>query len=547
MRVADYIAQYLQQQGVSEIFMLSGTGSIHLDDAFANCRGMRYYCARHEAAAVMMAEASAKLNNRIGVVVATTGPGGMNALSGLVECWVDSTPVLVVSGQVESRWISPGVRSFGVQGFDITSTARPITKYCARVDDPRRIRYHLERALYESHSGRPGPVWLDVPTDIQAQEIEPDALEGFEPPSMPETPPADYTDLLRQLGAAARPLLVIGQGVRQAGMVSQIKALAERLGMPVVTSRLGQDLLPASHPLYFGLGGIKGRPEAAAIMRRCDFVLAIGSSLAHSFSAGFFERGDGQVPVAMVDIDPAEIRKGPLEVRFPLVMDLTAFMDGFSAALNQKPLPDWSAWLTECKHLRREHAVDYGSHVGNPINSYYFLQQLEQKTDRRHIFVSDAGGCYYITGQVLGFDNGQRELTSGAFASMGVALPLAIGAAASEPQAEIIVIVGDGSIELNIQELKTASQYRLNIKLFVINNGGYASIRDSQDASCGGRYTESGEILKFSNVAVGFVLPFYLIDDYARIGEDVDAILARPGPMLVEVVCDSHQQMLSCQ
>ncbi len=549
MRVADFIADRLHAHGVREIFMLSGTGSIHLDDAFARHPGIEFYCARHEGAATMMAVGSAKLSERLGVVVVTTGPGGTNAISGVVESWVDSVPILVLSGQVESSCLAP-TRSFGVQGFDIVPAVATFTKYAHRVEDPSSIGEHLERAITLAGEGRPGPTWLDVPADVQAAEV---ALEAPAAPAgsrAPNAPPAAelerrLDEAVQLLRAAARPLLIVGQGVRQAGAAESFARLVEEIGAPVVASRIAQDLLPFGHPLFLGQGGARGRRPAAQAMREADFVLSLGCSLAQSL-LGEGEQGLATTAtLAMVDFDPAEIAKLGERVQLPIEADVGVAIAGLRQRWSQQPQPDWSTWREVCARGKRLLPTVPPERRGDPIDSYHFAEVLESWTDRHHVFVSDAGGAYYATGQALRFERGQREVTSAAFASMGVALPLAVGAAVADPAAQVLVVTGDGSIETDVQELRTISQYELEIKVFVLNNGGYASIRDSQDAMCGGLYTDTFPILDFARVAAAFGLPYSRIEHSATMSKLIGEILATPGPGLVEVVCDPDQAMIS--
>jgi len=551
VRVADYIARFLERQGVTDVFMLSGTGSIYLDDALLLNGTLRYTCARHEAAAVVMAEASARMKCGLGCAVVTTGPGGVNAIGGLVEAWVDSCPVLVISGQVERRHYVAGTRAFGVQGFDIVEIARGMTKYASRVTVPERIRYHLERAAHLATSGRPGPVWLDIPTDVQRAVIDPEGLEGFEPDHADARPAiaassldADLEAIVGSLQASRRPLIILGQGVRQAQAVDSFLRLLEVTGAPFVSSRLALDVVSFAHPQHMGLGGIRGRRHVMRLMRQCDFALSLGASLSPAFVGENFDAFAPGTTVVMVDLDPAETSKAGVPVARRVHHDVKSVIEGLLSRIPRDGSPKPRAWLEHCQAEKQCHPTVIDLYRGDPINSYHFIERLEDHSGPGDVFVSDAGGSYYCTGQVLRFERRQRELTSGTFASMGVALPLAIGAAATDRNARILVVTGDGSIELHIQELKTVSQAQLTIKVFVINNGGYASIRDSQDAACGGRYTDHCEPLDFRKVAAAFGLSYHLLQREEELDAHLPAILAEPGPALIEVACDRAQEMI---
>ena len=546
MKVAEYLANYIANLGVKEVFMLSGTGSVHLDDAFAFQEKITHVCARHEAAAVYMAEAAAKLSGKIGVVISTTGPGGTNAISGIVEAWVDSTPVLVISGQVNTEQISAGIRSFGVQGFNIIENVKHITKYAVQVTDPQSVKYHLEKAIHLANEGRPGPVWLGIPFDVQASQIDTSILK-------PYTVQRSVSQVIKQeeidkafhlLNHSTKPLVVFGQGIRQSNSIDDLEYFLVKFNIPSICARMALDILPHDNPYFFGLGGMRGSKAPTMLMKEADTILILGSSFTHSFAGERYNSFNQNAKLIMVNIDDSEINKNGLIVDIKLNLDLKDF---FSAA-NKVPSDAHiksNEWIDRCRNLHRKLKTVEESMQKNPINSYYFIECLNNVSDEKSIFVNDAGSSNYICSQALKLKKGQRELTSGAFYSMGIALPMAIGASITNKAAQVIAITGDGSIEVNIQELKTLSQNNLNVKLFVINNGGYASIRKSQDEIIGGgRYTDDEEVLNFENVAEAFEVDFEIMDDFETIENDLQRILLKEGPVLIEVVCDSKQEII---
>ena len=556
VRVADYIADFIYKQGVRHVFMLSGGGSIFLDDGLAKHRYLKEVAVRNEAAAPMMAEAYARLNRNLGVVYVTTGPGGTNAVSGLAESWVDSAPILIVSGQVKRRHTTHKLRlkprTFGTQELDIISVVKPITKYAVMVDSPENIRYHLEKAVYLARSGRPGPVWLDIPLDVQSSTINENKLKGFVIPknsSNRRLLKRQFNKVIGLLKCSKSPLIIAGQGIRISKAVSEFKDLIERVNLPVITSRLGQDLLPYSHGNNFGHGGVKGSRFSGFIMKSADLVICLGSRLSVSFTGENFDVFNHDAKVVMVDIDKAELEKPGLKIDLKIRSDAKYFIGELKTRINKKRLPDYSAWLKVCRQYKEEHPLINSTYKRNPINLYYFISRLDALSNNKHIFVSDAGSSYYVTGQALRFEKGQREITSGAFASMGLSIPLAIGASFAEEDAQILAVTGDGSLELNIQELKTMSFYNLNIKLFVINNGGYVSIRNTQDILCSGRYINSdqrncNDVLNFQKVADAFGLPYCLIEKYEEVDSKIKKIIAKTGPAFVEVCCDNKQKII---
>ena len=440
MKVADYIANFLAEQGVREIFMLSGTGSIYLDDAFAHQREMKYVCARHEAAAVIMAEAVAKLTGGLGVVVSTTGPGATNAAAGVVEAWVDSVPVMVISGQVSSSEISTHDRTFGIQGFDIVSHVESITKYSVTVLDPLSIRYHLERAVHSAMTGRRGPVWLDIPMNVQSSQISPDELVGFTPDASDDIS-FDNLDrkldkFIKLLSSSERPSVIFGQGIRASSTISEFKNLIELLDIPAVSARMAKDIFPHSYRHYIGMGGYKGQVPPAKILKESDLILSLGTS--HSVS---FPVADNSKLIC-VNIDENILKKDDLKIDLSIHADLKDFIPLAVSRVENSNL-NYSQWMRRCLKVKEENPAITGEHLYNPINSYYLLSRLDENSSERHIFVNDAGSANYVSSQTLKLNHGQREITSGAFYSMGVAVPLAIGASVTRPEAQVIVVTGE--------------------------------------------------------------------------------------------------------
>ncbi|HEV7881048.1 thiamine pyrophosphate-binding protein [Bradyrhizobium sp.] len=546
MTVAEFVAQFLRERCFGTVFMLSGTGSIFLDNAIAKEKGLSYICSRHEATAAIMAAASSKISGKVGAVIVTTGPGAVNAIAGVIEAWVDSIPLLVISGQVSNAQIAPRARTFGIQGFNILGVASPMTKYSAIVRDPKSIRFHLEKAFHEAQAGRPGPAWLDIPFDVQSSEIgDPAHLNQFTAavPVISISATDSVARVIDFLRASRRPVCVLGQGVRQSGATEAFRQLIDTLRIPVVATRAALGVMTDSHPLYMGLGGIKGRPHTGLVLEKADLVISLGCSLSHGFAGDAWDAFSPSAKIVMVDFDAAELDKVRQHVTLPILLDVKLFIDELLDAADNVALPRHGEWIAECQKAKAAHPVLRSDQYGDPINSYHLIQRLEAHANEGHIFVSDTGGAYYTTGQALKFDRNQRELTSVAFANMGIALPLAIGAAAGDPTAEIICVSGDGSIEVNIQELRTIVQHGLPIKVFVINNGGYGSIRDSQDEFCKGEYTDDTEVLDFEKVASAFNLPFTRIASVRDLDSSIARVLSRRGPEFVEVICDTQQKI----
>ena len=556
MRLADYIAQFLRQKGVEDIFMLSGNGAMYINDAIAQSE-MRFFCARNEAAAPMMAEAYARLKGSLCAVCVTSGPGSTNAVPGLAEAWVDSAPIIVLSGQVQVSHTTqasgiPGLRTLGTAEINIIPIVEPLTKYAAMVSEPESIRYHLEKATHLATTGRPGPVWLDIPMDVQYAPIDPEALRGYEPP--PERDHQKDVDqgvdaVVQALKVAQRPLLIGGNGVRQAGAVGQLRDLVEESRIPIIFSRFGQDMLPYSHPLNFGQAGIKGSRYCATLMKSADLVISLGCRLAVQLVGHKFDAFAPEAKVVMVDIDEAELTKPGAPIDVPVHADVKSFIGKLLNGLHEEDMPDWSDWAQDCRGLKDRHPMAEPYMRRNPMDLYYFMSRLDALADERHIFVTDAGSNYYVGGQVYRFEKGQREITSGTFAAMGLSIPLAIGCSVADRTAQVLAVTGDGSLELNVQELKTLSHYDLNVKLFVINNGGYVSMRNWQDGQFEGRRIEGAEetgtgTLNLERIARAFDLNYERIGTYQEADDKIRQVMADDRPIFVEVICDENQKIV---
>ncbi len=557
MRVADYVAKFLVQKGIRDIFVLTGHGAMYLNDAITLQPQLKYYCARNEAAAPMMAEAYARVKRSLGAVCLTSGPGSTNAIPGLAEAWVDSAPVLLISGQVQRSHTThvlklPGLRTFGTAEIDIIPIVRPITKYAVMITEPESIRYHLEKAEYLATSGRPGPVWLDIPMDVQYAPIDEGSLKPFVRPNDDEIPAAtdaDVEETAALLLSAKRPLLVAGHGIRLADAVEDFRALSEELGAPFILSRFAQDILPYSHSNNMGQAGIKGVRHCGMVMTSADVVLSLGCRLAVQFAGHRFDAFAKDAKVILVDIEKDELKKPGVRLTLAVHADVKDFLKKLRARLSAKPMTGKKNWLDHCRKLKKDHPIVTPGSKRNPIDLYYFMSRLDALSKKHHLFTTDAGSNYYVGGQVYHFEKGQREITSGTFAAMGLSIPLAIGSAIAARDKQILAVTGDGSLELNIQELKTISYYKLNIKLFVINNGGYLSMRNWQDGFFEGRRIGSddetgAESLNLKKVADAFGLRYARIARVEEIDDQLKDIMKDNKPLFVEVLCDNHQKLI---
>ncbi|MDR2365452.1 MAG: thiamine pyrophosphate-binding protein [Zoogloeaceae bacterium] len=563
LRVAEYIAQSLAAQGVRHVFLLTGGGAMFLNDALGHQPGIELICNHHEQASAMAAEAYARISGAAGVINVTTGPGGINALNGVFGAWTDSIPMLILSGQVkrETSLRHTGIanlRQLGDQEADIVALARPICKYVAFVDAPERIRLELEKALYLATHGRPGPCWLDIPIDVQSAAIDPDALPGFTPADIEQTPaPTDAQienwrrEILDRLSRAQRPVILAGSGIRAANALDVFERVIRKLAIPVVTAWT-HDLIASDDPLFCGRPGAIGTRAGNFSVQNADFLLAVGSRLnirQVSYNWDSFARHAYKV---WVDVDPAELAKPFVRADLPICCDARVFLETLERLLPDAPPPgahtEWLAWCRERENLYPTVLPRQREYKGK-INPYHFVETLFELLEADDIVACANAAACIVPFQAARLKRGMRLFSNSGSASMGYDLPAAIGAyygalAARGKQRRVICLAGDGSIMLNLQELQTIAHHRLPIKIFVFNNRGYLSIRSSQ-ANFFGRLTGEGpdsgvSFPDFVTLGAAFGIFSRRIqekDFAARIAE----ILVADGPALIDVVLDETQ------
>lgn len=560
IRLADYIAQTLVRRGVRHLFMVTGGGAMHLNDAIGRCSGLRYVCCHHEQACAMAAEGYARITNTVGVVSVTSGPGGINALNGVFGAWTDSIPMLVISGQMKretllsTHGLTGRLRQLGDQEADVIAMVHGITKYAQLITDPQEIGYHLDRALFLAENGRPGPCWLDVPVDVQAAMIDPDTMRRYDPAEDViagdlEELKSQAAEVARRIREAKRPVILAGTGVRLSRATGSFLELVERLQIPVTTAWT-HDLIPSDHPLFCGRQGTIGTRAGNFTVQNADLVLILGSRMAIrqiSYNWGSFARHAFTV---QVDIDPAELEKPTFRAQLPICADAKTFIDLLLAELSgtggkNAAHTEWLGWCRE--RLSRYSSVLPKHRTASPgtLNQYHFVELLFAAAQPGDIFAcGDATAC--ITPFQAGhLKPGQRLFSNSGSASMGYDLPAAIGAAFAAPAgSRVICLGGDGSLQMNIQELATVAHHQLPIKLFVLNNGGYLSIRTTQNSFFKllvGEGPQSGVTFPdFAKVAAAYGLPARLIDP-ARAAADIQEVLDAPGPQVAVVELDREQ------
>lgn len=551
-KVSDYIADFLAARGLSQIFTVVGGGAMHLNDSFGHHSTLRCLYHHHEQAAAMAAEAYSRVSGTPGVVCVTSGPGAINALNGVAGAYQDSIPMLVISGQVKSSLMvkSSGLdlRTLGGQEFDIISALGNMTKYAVTVMNPGDIRLSLEKALFLANSGRPGPCWLDIPVDIQGITVETEELAAFTEP-VPPQPKAKWDTILEKIHAAKRPVIYAGNSIRTSGGYEVFRKLAERLRIPVVTCWNSIDLLPTEHPLYAGRGGTMGDRAGNFSVQNSDLVLSLGSRLS-IYQVGYDVRtwARGAYIVA-VDIDDNELRKPTIRVDLPVCMDVCRFMkELLERAVDMEFHCD--AWLSQCQKWKRDYPVVLGRHHAQRerCNVYAFIDTLGKHMPEGAITVVANGSASVAGSQAMFVREGQRFIMNCAISSMGYGLPASIGACVANGRRPVVCVTGDGSIQMNLQELQTALTNRLPIKIFVINNQGYHQIRLTQknlfkEHSLVGVGPESGDLdfPSMEKLAWAYGYPYFRCESNAGLDRFVKQALALDGAVIAEVFVDTAQ------
>lgn len=551
MKLSDWVFRFVAGLGVKHVFEVTGGGAMHLNDSLGQCKEIEYICTLHEQAAAMAAESYAKIANDIGVCLVTTGPGGTNALTGVAGAWLDSTPMLVISGQVKRADLkgNTGVRQMGVQEVDVVAMATPITKYAVTVLEPNDIRFHMEQAVHLARTGRPGPVWVDIPLDVQGAMVDENALRPFTPASAAQPasiPPLELAAAVSRtitlLNAAERPVLFIGNGVRLANARAEMRALIERLGIPVLTTWPAHDMVPDDHPLMIGRPGPVAPRGANFALQNSDFLLSLGARLdlvVTGYAPQNFARAAQKV---MVDIDAAELRKMHGTIQLPVCADVKEFILEMTRQFGDVRQRDRATWDARCHEWKTKYPVVLSEYRGldTGVSTYVLAEAISNASAADDVIVSGSSGAgIEIFCLAATLKEGQRIFLTTALGAMGNGVPGVIGACLAHGRRRTITVDGDGGLQLNIQEFETIRRLDLPIKLFVLNNDGYASIRTSQSRYFGrlaGADDSSGVTLPpLEGVARAYGLPYARIDHDGGLTDRVRDLLDAPGPCVIEV------------
>lgn len=598
VKVSNYIAGKLAEAGITQVFTVTGGGAMHLNDALGHQKGLHCLYNHHEQASAMAAESYARIHGRMAAVCVTTGPGGTNAITGVVGGWLDSIPMLILSGQVRydttARWSGVGVRALGDQEFDITRAVGCMTKYSEMVIDPLRIRYCLEKAIYLARSGRPGPCWLDIPLNVQGAYVETSELFGFSPedyeqggngweeagpaelledekgqgeprqvlPARPDR--AVVKEILERIKNSSRPVINAGNGIRIGQAHDVFLRVVDKLGVPVVTGWNSQDCIWDEHPLYTGRGGGMGDRAGNFAIQNSDLVLSLGSRLSIRQVGYNYTTWAREAYVIVNDIDPEELKKPTVHADLRVHADVRELLEAMEelldqeyAALPESPLFSGGSgllgltWRETCRGWKEKYPVvlpkHYAQGENEAANVYAFIKELSSRLSENQITVVGNGSACVVGGHAYVIKKGQRFITNSAIASMGYDLPAAIGAWAADHNQDIILVTGDGSIQMNLQELQTIIHHHMNIKIFLINNGGYHSIRQTQKNFFGeplvGIGEDSGDLSfpAMEKLSAAYGYPYVCAHHNKELAPSIEKALSMEGPVICEVFVSRDQ------
>lgn len=554
MRVSDYISQTLADFGVRHVFMVTGGGSMFLNYALGTNAKIKPIFNHHEQACAMAAEGYARITGQPGVINVTTGPGGINALNGVYGAYTDSIPMLIISGQVKREtyirtYDLPALRQLGDQEADIISMVRGITKYAVTVTDPQTIRHHLEKAWHLAQCGRPGPCWLDIPIDVQSSQVDESMLEGcasfLEPEPAPIHLAESVAETLNRLKNAQRPVILAGTGIRLANAMDVFQRVIHKLGIPVTTAWT-HDLIASDDPVFCGRPGTIGTRGGNFTVQNSDVLLVLGSRLNIRQTGYTFQSFARAAYKIWVDVDAAELNRPTVKPDLPIVSDARLFLEEMERQLTAWDPSPFANWLSWCKERNARYPAVLPKHreFNGKINPYHFMDELFTKLKEDDVVVTGNASACIISFQAGKLKLGQRLFSNSGSASMGYDLPAAIGAAVAREGRRVICLAGDGSLQMNIQEFATLLQYQLPVKLFILNNEGYLSIRTSQKGFFGNTIGESPtsgvsfpDVLK---LAKAYRIPAIRLDS-ADFSRRLPKVLEGSGPFICEVMLDSNQ------
>ncbi len=553
MKLSDYVIRFVADLGVKHVFLVTGGGALHLNDSLARCAEIQFVCNHHEQASAIAAENYAKATGSIGVAMVTTGPGGSNAVTGVAGAWFDSVPCLFLSGQAKrpDRMFAEdgtplGVRQRGIQELDIVTLVSSITKYAVTITDPQSIRFHLEKAIHLATTGRPGPVWIDIPLDVQAISVDVDALPGFTPEASPAKNAAlqsEVQTVIEALNRAERPVILCGNGVRLAKAEKLIQGFVQEQQIPIETTWVTADLFDFQDPLYMGRPGTIAARGSNFAIQNSDFLLVLGTRMdfpVSGWSPNQLARGAHKV---LVDADQAELNKLSSVFQQSICADAGDFLREVERQAKDIQKRDRSAWRARCLDWKKRYPIIQEKHRtdSGPVSIYHLAEVISSATSAEDVLISGSSGTG-IEIYIYAFPNrkGQRLFHTAGLGAMGYGIAASIGACLGRGKKPTICVDGDGGFMLNIQELATVSHLQLPIKFFVLNNDGYAAIRGSQKNFFGAPNIGCDEatglwLPNILEVAKAFKIGTAEIHDQHDLAGQVKRVLAMPGPVICDV------------
>ena len=570
-RIADYIADFLVSNGITDCFSVVGGGAMHLNDAFGHKEGLHCTYNHHEQACAIAAEAYARLENKMALLCVTTGPGGTNAITGVLGGWLDSIPMFVVSGQVRydttARYCEQftdghKLRAVGDQEFDITKSVSAMCKYAVMLEEPEKIRFVLEKAFHIAKTGRPGPVWIDVPVNFQGMMIETDGLESYfgsdeqkkDDSVLPEkVDTKTVQNVIEKIKNAKRPVLYAGNGIRLSGGYSEFRKAVEKLGIPVCTYWDSIDIIETEHPLYVGRGGNMGDRAGNFAVQNADLILAVGNRLPIRVTGYNFKTWAREAEVIMVDIDPAELKKPTIHVEFPIHADAKDFFEQMNLSLEKEAAPVFrnNDWISACQNWKKKYPVVLERHKNENdgfANAYAAFDIISRSLPENTVTVTSNGTCCVAGHQTWFIKNGSRFFNNNAVASMGYGLPASIGACIANGRKLTVCLEGDGSIMMNLQELQTVVTNKLPVKIILINNSGYHSIRQTQtnlfSNHCKvGIGEESGDLSfpQFKKIAAAFDIPYFEAHSNGEVKSAFEGMMSESSFAICEIFVSTEQ------
>ena len=556
VKVSDFIGDYLADHGIKSVFTVVGGGSMHLNDSFGNHSRLKCYYNHHEQACAIAAEAHSRINNELALLCVTTGPGGTNAITGVVGGWLDSIPMLVISGQVRydttARSTGMPLRAMGDQEFDITRSIECMTKYCELVLDPKRIKYCLEKAMFVATHGRPGPCWLDIPLNVQGAIVETDDLISFDPQEYLRTLPLKIEQktidkIIEKIKASERPVFYAGNGIRLSGAYDLFRKVVRKLNVPVVTNWNSTDLIPDDDPLYTGRGGTLGDRAGNFAVQNSDLILSIGSRLSLRQVGFNWPSWARKAFVIMEDVDEFELKKPSIHVDMPLHVDAKVLLSKLNDSIKGTVFGN-KKWIEQCQKWKKTYPVVQERHCTPEglANPYCFMKELSKRLPEGMVTVVGNGTACAVGSHAFIMKKGQRFIVNSAIASMGYDLPAAIGACVASGLKETMLITGDGSIQMNLQELQTIVTNELPIKIFLINNDGYHSMKQTQINLFNSNFHGVGPLSRdlgfpdMSKIAKAYGFPYSSIRSNKEMSK-IDKVLAKKGYCICEIFVSTDQ------